>query len=994
MSESKNYKSIMISSTFTDLKEHRQFAKEAIEKFGFHAEAMESSGANAHSDVIDTSLQMVRNAAAYIGVVSHKYGQIPECERRNAECVSITELEFEEAEKEGRHRIIFIMSDDHPVKKSDVESDPEKIKKLNAFRERVKRMKSDAKVQRIYETFDSVEDFARKASIAIGNLAKLLEQSEGPKTPPQANAPSSAEAPLPMPPALRAMPRYRGSHSFVGRAAQLDTLNEWASPANQNPLLLFEAMGGSGKSILTWHWTTQCAEAARDDWAGRFWYSFYEKGAVMADFCREALAYMTGREARDFEQLPQSKLSEQLLAQLNARPWLLVLDGLERVLVAYHRNDAAQLRDHDVDSAIDPMGTRKPRQAIRREDDDLLRALAGAEPSRVLVSTRLTPLALLSPSDSLIPGVRREELAGLRPEDAEAMMRSCGIRGDSAKMRAYLQSNCDCHPLVTGVIAGLINRNVQSPGNFDKWVADPEGGDALNLGELDLKQRQNHILGHAIDGVEGDERHVLNLLSLFPRAADYDVLRELAKMNDALDEARLKVALSSLRDHGLLQYDEETECYDLHPVVRGVVAGRMDEATTEAVGEALVDHFTAVPRNPWEQAQTLEDVQSGMDLVATLLRLEKYEAAFVAYVPDLSNALIFNLEAFTEKQRLLRPFFPNGWAGNLKRLSATSEGYLSVLAGWSLRDDDKDQSNKLFERALRIYIRREDWSNVNSCIRNLEFNAREHLAVRFRLLVLMADGADQFDHLREIFTSRLQLYAFHVEYGDPSEAERLWVKLDTMGRNWPRTVYRPSDLEFFRALDLFQRGHLDDATLATAEALAIQGHNSVRQRDLRWLRGQWQLEHRCYTAAAQSFEAAIQMARERGREDREYEAWRALALSRSGAIDEALLTAEELGDVEEGGTVALAELWHELGDQDRALVHAQRAHDWAVNDGEPYVRRYWLNRIRALYAKMGVEPPEVPVYDPAAHPPFDWEADVRALIEKMKAERAALEAYK
>jgi hypothetical protein len=38
---------------------------------------------------------------------------------------------------------------------------------------------------------------------------------------------------------------------------------------------------------------------------------------------------------------------------------------------------------------------------------------------------------------------------------------------------------------------------------------------------------------------------------------------------------------------------------------------------------------------------------------------------------------------------------------------------------------------------------------------------------------------------------------------------------------------------------------------------------------------------------------------------------------------------------------------------------------------------------------MGVTPPDVPTYDPAAHPPFPWEADVRALIEKKKAERAA-----
>ena len=61
-------------------------------------------------------------------------------------------------------------------------------------------------------------------------------------------------------------------------------------------MLLFEAIGGTGKSMLTWEWITRHATAVRTA-TGRalFWYSFYERGAVMADFCRRALAYMTRR---------------------------------------------------------------------------------------------------------------------------------------------------------------------------------------------------------------------------------------------------------------------------------------------------------------------------------------------------------------------------------------------------------------------------------------------------------------------------------------------------------------------------------------------------------------------------------------------------------------------------------------------------------------------------------------------------------------------------
>jgi len=76
---------------------------------------------------------------------------------------------------------------------------------------------------------------------------------------------------IPVPPALYAEPRYIGSHSFVGRTAHLARLSDWTAPAEAHPVLLFEAIGGTGKSMLTWEWTTRHAPGARDDWAGLFW---------------------------------------------------------------------------------------------------------------------------------------------------------------------------------------------------------------------------------------------------------------------------------------------------------------------------------------------------------------------------------------------------------------------------------------------------------------------------------------------------------------------------------------------------------------------------------------------------------------------------------------------------------------------------------------------------------------------------------------------------
>ena len=86
----------MLSSTFTDLKEHRQRAIEAINKLGFKPEVMEYSGARIDADVIQASLKMV-DAAAYVGVIGFKYGQTLHDPTHNPHELSITELEFNEA---------------------------------------------------------------------------------------------------------------------------------------------------------------------------------------------------------------------------------------------------------------------------------------------------------------------------------------------------------------------------------------------------------------------------------------------------------------------------------------------------------------------------------------------------------------------------------------------------------------------------------------------------------------------------------------------------------------------------------------------------------------------------------------------------------------------------------------------------------------------------------------------------------------------------------
>lgn len=168
---------VMVSSTFTDLQEHRAALFDSLHSHKLHANVMENDSARL-VDIIESSLQMVRDSAAYIGVISLKYGQTPECLERNPGQLSITELEFNEAQRLGRPILLYVMDDDHPVKKADIEKDPEKETKLNAFRERAKIASPGSSVHRVYAVFNSPQDFKDKLGSSLAELSRHLDSSD------------------------------------------------------------------------------------------------------------------------------------------------------------------------------------------------------------------------------------------------------------------------------------------------------------------------------------------------------------------------------------------------------------------------------------------------------------------------------------------------------------------------------------------------------------------------------------------------------------------------------------------------------------------------------------------------------------------------------------------------------------------------------------------------------------------------------------------------
>lgn len=1028
----RQFPGVMVSSTFRDLEKHRAALMDALRKEELFAIGMEDYVPTPEDDVISSSLNMVRKGSAYIGLVSHRCGQVLDCPKRNPLGFSVTRLEFEEAQRLGLPTLIFVMSEDHDVKPKDVETEPAKIQKLAEFRKA-------AEAGRIYIVFKDLGDFTSQAIHAVASLRRNIE----------ARAESSVRIepesatflnPAPAPPLFYAEPSYIGSHEFIGRAAQLEVLNDWAVAADPHPVLLFDAIGGSGKSMLTWEWTTKHAAKIRQDWAGRFWYSFYEKGGVMSDFCQRALAYMTGKTLEEFRKKKTPELAEHLLHHLQTRPWLIVLDGLERVLVHYHRIDAAELPEEAANQPTDHIAQRDPCAAIRPEDDDLLRALAAAAPSKLLFTTRLVPRVFLNPASQPVPGVLRVALPGLRPADAEELLRSCGITGDSQAIQKFLMSQCDCHPLVTGILAGLINDYLPNKGDFDAWVVDAVGGDRINLANLDLVQKRNHILNAAFDAIPGKGRELLSTLALVSEGIDYPMLKalnpylppeprpvvkpwnpELApwwreipeaerkrilrqyqtaikrrteydqSVEDWRNSAEFKIALQQLTQavhdlerRGLLQYDHQSKRYNLHPVVRGVAVGGLKHPETQRYGQRVVDYFSRQAHRPYAQAKTLDDLKPGLHIVRTLLKMGRLREAYYAYQGDLAQALKFNVEADAECLSLMRPYFPDGWSVPPDGFPERPQSYLANEAGIALLGMGQwKESLDAFGVALLTDLRQKDWENVRTDLCNITYALSSRAKAR-RCHGFALDIATLKEDPAGVFVTGLDLFEAFCEQGQWDKADEIWGRLDSMGRSWPRHVYRPGTAERARAQYDFYRGRLKERDLARAEKLAREGRNRPALRLILALRGEWQLEQGRWSLAAESLHEVVRMAREVGETNATVETRLALAKFHLKQLHNPKQVAKQLSEARKISHRPLAELWFAIGDHDQAKKHALAAYKSAWADGEPYIDRYELNKAAALLKQLGAEIPKLPPYDPSKDHKLPWEDEVAAAIEKLR----------
>jgi tetratricopeptide (TPR) repeat protein len=654
---------IFVSSTYLDLKDYRIKARKVIEESKNEFIGMEIFQSHTH-EPSEFCAENVEECDAFVLIVAYRYGFIPE-----SQTISITQLEYEHALRKKIPVRIYLMDDNHPWPSSP-ECRDKKSESIDVFRNLLQ--------NHTCSFYSTPEAFYDKLKLDIQKF--------------------------PVPPAY--YPVYPMLENFTSRKQEREMFTNWLRK-DSHPVLALIAMGGMGKTALTWYWLTEDIKGSDEQPRKILWWSFYDSEAEFDRFLRKAIEYFNDDEV-EWNKLASTRDKMEFLYEiLSKNRYLMILDGVERVLRNYFNLGSPYQGDEIIEDANGDF-----RSCIEPNCSMFLQWLtSGDTKTKTLFTSRLYPKEL----DDL-EGCLRKNLKQMDKEDAVEFFHRQSVKGTRSEIETACES-VGYHPLYLRLLSGMIICDPKNPGDIQEWMKYdliPE-----------LKGKEGHnIFEFAYNSLDKKKQEFISKLSAFRNPMDYDAI---VNFNEFGDEGKLKKVLIELVDRGMLLRDNNK--FDMHPVVRKYCYDRLTDR--EGVHSRLREYFSAIP--VLEKIESVDDLAPVIELYQHTVGAGRYDEAAKLFRDrllskdqvKLHDQLYYKFGTYHIIIELLRGLLPDG-EDKLPRLKDKSyqEWIISALANSYSLSGQPRLAASLFDTSIKLAEKADDKINLITDLENLALMAQ------------------------------------------------------------------------------------------------------------------------------------------------------------------------------------------------------------------------------------------------------------------------------
>jgi tetratricopeptide (TPR) repeat protein len=239
---------IYISSTYSDLVEHRRQVYDVLRKMRYDVVAMEDYAATDERP-LDKCLADVATSQLYVGIFAWRYGYIPPGQKQ-----SITELEYRRAGEAKVERLIFLLPEDAPWPRNQVEKSP--------GAEKIEALRSELGTALVVQFFRSPEELAAQVAAAVDVwAARRLEADMDRLRASQVQADERRREMREKQHVVNVRP-LDVTHTFKDRVAEMRAMCDHLADAGVR-LVSLVGRGGMGKTALA---SRVLADLERGEW--------------------------------------------------------------------------------------------------------------------------------------------------------------------------------------------------------------------------------------------------------------------------------------------------------------------------------------------------------------------------------------------------------------------------------------------------------------------------------------------------------------------------------------------------------------------------------------------------------------------------------------------------------------------------------------------------------------------------------------------------------